>query len=407
QTYFQSYQLAADLARRAERCYRFEIGVQDSGYVQPGAWDNLRSGLLAGERLQLDLRRLEAAYLDQNRRELECTKHVSLALIAPQALLALKDTGTCVVDLPEEIFDLDYPGHYFRRIKSVSLSIPCVAGPQTTIACTLRLLRNRVRINSAVTPQYEHNHDEGVLTDDDRFRESHVRVKSIATSSGQNDSGLFELNFRDERYLPFEGAGAISTWQIELMQDRELRQFPYETIADVILHVRYTAREDAGNFRNEAVQHLRDVLATAGTRMPLRRLFDLPHEFPTEWHAFFHPPAGQPRVLALPLRRDRFPFLAQGGDLQIESVSLFVRTGTTEGLVARLSPPLGDVADDEIALPPTTEDDAFHANRKEVGLLLDETEPWGLRLRKQSAGFDDLTEAEVVEAYLVVEYTLQ
>jgi hypothetical protein len=27
---------------------------------------------------------------------------------------------------------------------------------------------------------------------------------------------MFELNFRDERYLPFEGAGAISTWQLEL-----------------------------------------------------------------------------------------------------------------------------------------------------------------------------------------------
>ena len=37
-----------------------------------------------------------------------------------------------------------------------------------------------------------------------------ARVQSIVTSHGQNDSGLFELNFRDERYLPFEGAGAIS-----------------------------------------------------------------------------------------------------------------------------------------------------------------------------------------------------
>jgi hypothetical protein len=35
-------------------------------------------------------------------------------------------------------------------------------------------------------------------------------MQSIATSHAQNDSGMFELNFRDERYLPFEGAGAIS-----------------------------------------------------------------------------------------------------------------------------------------------------------------------------------------------------
>jgi hypothetical protein len=39
---------------------------------------------------------------------------------------------------------------------------------------------------------------------------------SIAASTA-HDSGVFELNFRDERYLPFEGAGAInSTWTLDL-----------------------------------------------------------------------------------------------------------------------------------------------------------------------------------------------
>ena len=41
-------------------------------------------------------------------------------------------------------------------------------------------------------------------------------TEAIATSTGQNDTGLFELNFRDERYLPFEYAGAVSRWRIEL-----------------------------------------------------------------------------------------------------------------------------------------------------------------------------------------------
>ena len=48
----------------------------------------------------------------------------------------------------EELFDLDYPGHYFRRIKSVSLTLPCVAGPYTNISCTMRLLKNSLRINT-------------------------------------------------------------------------------------------------------------------------------------------------------------------------------------------------------------------------------------------------------------------
>jgi Tc toxin complex TcA C-terminal TcB-binding domain len=39
------------------------------------------------------------------------------------------------------------------------------------------------------------------------------------SSSGQNDTGLFEMNPRDERYLPFEGSGVISEWQLQLPAD--------------------------------------------------------------------------------------------------------------------------------------------------------------------------------------------
>ena len=139
--YFQSYKLAYDLAKRAERCFRFELGLQDSSYINFGYWDSLKKGLLSGEKLQYDLRRLEAAYLEQNRREFELTKHISLALLDPLALVKLRETGRCFFSLPEEIFDLDYPGHYFRRIKSVSLTLPCVVGPYTTISCTLAAAR--------------------------------------------------------------------------------------------------------------------------------------------------------------------------------------------------------------------------------------------------------------------------
>ncbi len=59
------------------------------------------SGLLAGERLHNDLRRMEVAYLDQNRREFEITKHISLAALDPAALVTLKATGSCTVELPE------------------------------------------------------------------------------------------------------------------------------------------------------------------------------------------------------------------------------------------------------------------------------------------------------------------
>ena len=59
--YFQSYRLAYGLAKRAERCFRFELGVQDdSSFINFGYWDSLKKGLLSGEKLQYDLHSLLA-----------------------------------------------------------------------------------------------------------------------------------------------------------------------------------------------------------------------------------------------------------------------------------------------------------------------------------------------------------
>ncbi|WP_437710021.1 hypothetical protein WMF45_35610 [Sorangium sp. So ce448] len=102
--HYQTYTLAFDMARRAERALRFELGTADStpAMVRFGAWDSLKQGLLAGERLQHDLRRLEAAFLEQTPREAELVKNVSLAEVAPEQLMRLRETGTCDVVLTQE-----------------------------------------------------------------------------------------------------------------------------------------------------------------------------------------------------------------------------------------------------------------------------------------------------------------
>ena len=104
--------------------------------------------------------------------------------------------------------------------------------------------------------------------EDSRFSDYFGSMQSIVTSTGQNDSGLFETNLRDERFLPFELSGAISEWQLELPANPskdDPRQFDYDTIADVILHLRYTAREGGGLLRNGAVANLK----TSGRRRPV------------------------------------------------------------------------------------------------------------------------------------------
>ncbi len=213
--YFQSYQLAFDMAKRAEAAMTYELGataMPKGGFVQFGYWDGLKKGLLAGERLANDLRRMEAAWYELNTRRLELTKHISLGQVDPLALVRLKTTGACDITLPEWLFDLDHPGHYQRRIKTVSLTVPCIVGPYTSVNATLSLTNHGTRVTEDVAAGY----GDPLNPDGERFAKVDVPIQAIATSTAQDDSGLFELHFDDERLLPFEGAGAVSTWHLDL-----------------------------------------------------------------------------------------------------------------------------------------------------------------------------------------------
>ncbi|HXS16811.1 MAG TPA: hypothetical protein VN764_06465, partial [Polyangiaceae bacterium] len=77
-TYRQAYTLAYDVAKTAERTFRYELGLADSDFIQFGYMDGPQ-GLLAGEKLGHDLRRMDIAYLEQDKREFELTKQISLA----------------------------------------------------------------------------------------------------------------------------------------------------------------------------------------------------------------------------------------------------------------------------------------------------------------------------------------
>jgi len=310
--FYEYYRFAFDTARRAERTMkqelmRPELDAQD--FVKYNYWDGGRKGLLSGEALYLDVKRMEMAYHDNNRRELELTKHVSLRQLNPVALLTLKATGTCQVIIPEWLYDLDCPGHYMRRVKSVALSIPSVVGPYTSVNCTLSLLRSSLRKSPTAGDDYARQGSE-----DDRLVDYIGSVQSIVTSSGQNDGGMFETNLRDDRFLPFEGAGAESTWKLDLPKDYPA--FDYATISDVILHIRYTARQGVEPTKVKAA--LDDLLKQAN-QSNLALLFSLRHDFPTEWSVFVN---GTSDFTAT-IRRDYFPYFAQGKTLTITGLELY------------------------------------------------------------------------------------
>ncbi len=318
--YFQAYRLAYDMAKKAEKCYQRELGLEDTSFIQFGYWDSLKKGLLSGDKLVTDLRRLEAAYIDNNKRELEIIKHISLAQIAPMALMLLKETGKCDLSLPEWLFDMDFPGHYMRRIKNVSISIPCVSGPYTGVNCTLSLVRSQVRKDP--DPIHPYN-------DAQRFRVQYGSISSIATSHAQNDNGMFELNFNDERYLPFEGEGVISDWQISM--PRETNYFDFATISDVLLHINYTARNGGSLLATLSYNELQKVLPAS-----CARLFSLKHEFPTEWYQFFNPSGGAEQELVITLKPEHYPFFMRGklSIAMLKKLDIFVESSQDKAFVS-------------------------------------------------------------------------
>jgi hypothetical protein len=392
EAYFAVYQLAYDFAKRAERAAVYELGPELGGIVRFGDWDDLRSGLLAGERLSLDLKRLEAAYMDRNNRENELTLPVSVSELDPVALLTLQATGACEFTLPENLYDSYLPGHYYRRIKTVSVSLPCVIGPHTSVSGTLTMLSNSMRVSASGSAD--------LVTD-------LAPIQSIATSSATNDPGLFELNFRDERYLPFEGAGAASRWRFEL--PTEFRRFDYWTITDLVLHMKYTARDGGAAFKAERAAAVRVAwetdLTNASNDETLARAFSLRRDFAVDWARLL----ASPESGTLTIDQKRFPFMLSREQIIVWKVGVLVvhaSAASTGGSWITLSAPSGAYYGKDNTLPALpllagrTFDDAawyeytFAPGSEDGGpFLLDDTSgttDWTIKLSDPSAKYRDV-----------------
>ena len=236
--YLQAYDSALSLCLDAQACWEYERAESNRTFIQTANWDNQHRGLTAGETLKLSLSNMHTAYLQHNQRPLEITKTVSLRLLQAQDTTStlnaswseisasLKTKGTAEFELTQAMFDADYPGHYLRRIKSISVSLPATLSPYEDIRATLT--------QTYSTIQTLQNAD---------FSYPNLRVREqIALSTGLNDNGLFTLNFEgDDRYLPFEYTGAVSRWILSF-PNPAAQQSMLDSLNDVIIHVRYTAK---------------------------------------------------------------------------------------------------------------------------------------------------------------------
>jgi hypothetical protein len=230
--YRQAYETALSTAKTAERAYDYELNNKKV-FVTNSHYSFFRKGLLAGQALMGEIMNMEKSYLENNKRLFEIEKTISLkALFKEMSDEKNKEkseeeckeknkefrfdaNGEMTFCLPKTLFDRDFDHHCNRRIKRISVTVPSLAKPYQNINF--------------------------ILT-----KTSGSRVgEQIVLSTGVNDTGMFEPNLQDSRYLPFEGTEVEnSSWTLSIGNKDNSNSI---SISDVIIRLEYTAEIDLKN----------------------------------------------------------------------------------------------------------------------------------------------------------------
>ena len=153
-------------------------------------------------------------------------------------------------------------------------------GPYQNVNATLTQLSNKTLLKPEDKAVEYLLTGQGDPPDESVLRSNWRRNQKIAISRGAMDNGLFELNFRDERYLPFEGTGVVSSWELSL--PKQTNRIDFDTISDVIITLSYTALDGGDNFRRQVTDL--DSLKQYSEAY----YFNLKQAFPGKWHTFIN-----------------------------------------------------------------------------------------------------------------------
>jgi Tc toxin complex TcA C-terminal TcB-binding domain len=232
-----------------------------------------RRGLTGSARLLQDIYQLDQHAFDTNKRKLQLSQTFSLARLAPLELQRFRQTGVLPFATPMELFDRGFPGHYLRLIKRVRMSVVALIPPTQGIRATL--------INNGISR---------VVIGGDRFQTTIVRrdPEMIAFTSPISASGTFELDPQSDMLAPFESSGVDTHWQLEM--PRASNPFDFDTIADVLMTIEYTALHSF-DYRQQVIRRLdRTFQADRG--------FSLRNHFPDPWYDLHHQVPGSTPITA-------------------------------------------------------------------------------------------------------------
>ncbi|MFS2224055.1 neuraminidase-like domain-containing protein [Pantoea sp. B65] len=244
--YYQFYDLAVSRCLMAQQSYRWALGDTAASFIRPGAWLGSYAGQLAGETLMLNLAQMEQRYLEKEEREKELTRTLCLSEFYARQTdnpFGLTEKITTLVNAGKKadrtganslamtadyqlqatvkLSDLKIGSSYqaslgnMRRIKQISVTLPALVAPYQDVRAVLSYG------DSVTLPR---------------------GCNALAVSQGMNDSGQFQLDFNDARWLPFEGIPLNDGGTLTLsFPDATTRQKALLlSLSEIILHIRYT-----------------------------------------------------------------------------------------------------------------------------------------------------------------------
>lgn len=300
-------QQATAIAKLAEIQLGFERQEVLPRFIQADYWQALdagsadqspnRRGLTGSARLLQSVTELDQYAFVNDRRKLQISKTFSLAALSPFEFQRFRETGVLPFSTVMEQFDRDFPGHYLRLIKQVRTTVLALIPPTVGIHATLTNLGvSRVTINDGGFQDVEVHHG----------------PQTVALAAPVNATGVFELNQQPEFLLPFEAIGVDSFWEFQL--PKPANPFDFDTIADVLVTVDYTAL-DSQDYRRHVVQRL-DPAISADLAFSFR------NQFADQWYDLNHPEqSATPSVVSFKTERGDFPPNLQ--DLRIQQVVLY------------------------------------------------------------------------------------
>jgi hypothetical protein len=246
-----------------------------------------RQGLTGSSRLLQDIFQLDQHAFETDRRRLQLSKTISLAQLAPAEFQRFRQTGIMRFDTTLAMFDRDFPGHFLRLMRRVRCTVVALIPSVGGISATL----SNGGISRVVVPR----------AGGFEVVELNRPPESVALSSPREATGVFDLSPQpQELLLPFEGIGVETAWELQL--PRAANRFNFNTIADVLLGIEYTALASP--------EYCQQVIDELDRGLSADRPLSFRHEFADQWYDLNNPEVLDPAdrmVVRFRTRREDFP----------------------------------------------------------------------------------------------------